>query len=540
MVFVDETFRVDLVDVLGAGGAGGEPAVLGDDFEAADGGVVSGGAGEGFEDGLAGEGVGLEILGGEAGEFFAHGGVGGGVFASVAGGTLFGGEFGVVFAGVFAGDGGDFSGEEAEEEAVFVGGPGGAVFAEEGGSGAFLPAEAVGAVAEAGDKPLETDGHFGEAAAQTGGDAVDHGTGDKGFTNFGVGGPLRPVGEKVLNGDGQVVVGVHEPAGAGDNAMAVRVGVGPEGEIVVVFEIDESGHGPGTAAVHADFSVPVDVHEAERGVPGGVDVGEVELIAFGDGGPVVEGGATEGIDGEFEAGVGDRVEVENVREVLDVGGEEIGFDEQALFAGLGEADAVDVLEIGFQNGVGAVLNPGGGVAVGGTAVGRVVFEAAVLRGIVGRGDENPVGFVGVDQVVGDDGAGNGRSGCGPTAALNVNGDPVGGEDFEGGDPGGFGEGVGVDAEKERAGNPAALAVFAGCLGDGEDMVFVEAGIGGGAPVAGGAEADALDLVGGIGMERVVVRDDARDIWDAFRRDRFASKRMSAHGCLSFREVMLNL
>ncbi len=54
MVFAFEGFGVDFVDVFGAGGAGGEPAVFGGDFEAADGGVVAGGFGEDGGDGFAG------------------------------------------------------------------------------------------------------------------------------------------------------------------------------------------------------------------------------------------------------------------------------------------------------------------------------------------------------------------------------------------------------------------------------------------------------------------------------------------------------
>ena len=54
MVFAFEGFGVDFVDVFGAGGAGGEPAVFGGDLEAADGGVVAGGFGEDGGDGFAG------------------------------------------------------------------------------------------------------------------------------------------------------------------------------------------------------------------------------------------------------------------------------------------------------------------------------------------------------------------------------------------------------------------------------------------------------------------------------------------------------
>ena len=59
--FAQEAFGVDLVYVFCAGGAGGEPAVFGGDFEAADGGVVAGGFGEDGRDGFAGEVFGCDL-----------------------------------------------------------------------------------------------------------------------------------------------------------------------------------------------------------------------------------------------------------------------------------------------------------------------------------------------------------------------------------------------------------------------------------------------------------------------------------------------
>ena len=63
MVGAAEGFGVDFVDVFGAGGAGGEPSVLGGDFEAADGGVVAGGFGEDGDDGFSGELFGGDLRG---------------------------------------------------------------------------------------------------------------------------------------------------------------------------------------------------------------------------------------------------------------------------------------------------------------------------------------------------------------------------------------------------------------------------------------------------------------------------------------------
>ena len=66
-------------------------------------------------------------------------------------------------------------------------------------------------------------------------------------------GPLGAMGEEVLDADGEVVVGVEEAGGAGDDAVAVVVGVGGEGYVVFFFVGDHGGHGVGAGAVHADL-----------------------------------------------------------------------------------------------------------------------------------------------------------------------------------------------------------------------------------------------------------------------------------------------
>jgi len=67
------------------------------------------------------------------------------------------------------------------------------------------------------------------------------------------------------------VVGIEQAGGAGDDAVAVVVGVGGEGYVVFLFVGDDGGHGVGAGAVHADFAVPVAGHEAEGGVGVGVE-----------------------------------------------------------------------------------------------------------------------------------------------------------------------------------------------------------------------------------------------------------------------------
>ena len=77
-----------------------------------------------------------------------------------------------------------------------------------------------------------------------------------------------PVREQVLDADGEVVIRIEQARAAGDDAVAVVVGVAGPGDVEVVFVGDQAGHGVGAGAVHADAAVPVEGHEAE----GGVDV----------------------------------------------------------------------------------------------------------------------------------------------------------------------------------------------------------------------------------------------------------------------------
>src|SRR5205085_8565490 len=79
----------------------------------------------------------------------------------------------VVDAGILAGDGGDLPGEQVQDDAVLVGGPGAAVAAQEAGAGALLAAEAQAAVAQTGDEPLEADGDLAHLAPERARDPVD-------------------------------------------------------------------------------------------------------------------------------------------------------------------------------------------------------------------------------------------------------------------------------------------------------------------------------------------------------------------------------
>src|SRR5262249_12320084 len=152
-----EALRIDLVDGLGTRRAGREPAAARDHLEAADRGIVARRAAELGDNRLAGE---RRILDGCRRQFFQVSLLlrcRRRVDARVVRCAEFGRQLTVMLAGVFAGAGGDFGGEEVHDRAVLVGRPHAAVSAQETRPGALLAAKTAGAVEESWHEPFEPD-----------------------------------------------------------------------------------------------------------------------------------------------------------------------------------------------------------------------------------------------------------------------------------------------------------------------------------------------------------------------------------------------
>ena len=194
-----------------------------------------------------------------------------------------------------------------------------------------------------------------------------------------------------------------------------------------------------------------------------------------------------------------------------------------------EADALDVLVAVFKKLIGAVLNAGGEGGVGRAAVRGIVLEAAVLRRIVGRRDDDAVRRGGGLPVPAEDGVGDGGSGGVAVAGLDHGDHAVGGEHFQRGAPGGFGKGVGVFAEEERTGDAFGLAHVAHGLRDREDVGFVEAGAQGGAAMPGRTEA--YGLFGNVGGRfiGVVGGNESGNVGELVGAGQLARLRIKSHG-----------
>ena len=84
--------------------------------------------------------------------------------------------------------------------------------------------------------------------------------------------------EQVRDRHGQVVIRIEQPRAARHDAVAVVIGIAGQGEIEVVFQLDQARHGVGRGAIHADLAIPIDAHEAEGGVGVIVHDGQLEPI----------------------------------------------------------------------------------------------------------------------------------------------------------------------------------------------------------------------------------------------------------------------
>src|SRR5262249_57128732 len=147
---------------------------------------------------------------------------------------------------------------------------------------------------------------------------------------------------------------------------------------------------------------------------------------------------------DLDAGRADDVHVEHSDKVVDVVANKIlGMSCGGLESRL-EGRAVHLLVAALDQGIGALLNPGRGLAVCRPSIGRVVFAAAIGRGIVRWRQDDAICESGLaSTIVDENSTRNDGGGRYPVVALDNRLDTVGREHFEGGALGGSRRGVGI-------------------------------------------------------------------------------------------------
>lgn len=191
----------------------------------------------------------------------------------------------------------------------------------------------------------------------------------------------------------------------------------------------------------------------------------------------------------------------------------------------------DTLESLRHELIGSLLDDRSGGRIRRAAVGRVVLDPAVFRGVVGRGDDHTVcpASPGTDiAVTGKDGMGNHRGWRIAKAVLDEHRHVVRGKDFDGAGKGRFGQGVRVHAEEEGTVGVLRLPVLADRLADGKDMRLVETVPERRPPVARGSEGRQLGGIGDIRVVGVIRGDQSRNVFQQGSWRRLSGEFMCIH------------
>ena len=110
-------------------------------------------------------------------------------------------------------------------------------------------------------------------------DAVDQAAAHDRLADGGLGAPVGTIREQIIERDGEVVVGVHQPRRRRHDPVPIGVRIGGERDAKAILEADEAGHRVRVRGVHADLAVVIDGHEGELRIDRGIDDGDVEAVA---------------------------------------------------------------------------------------------------------------------------------------------------------------------------------------------------------------------------------------------------------------------
>jgi hypothetical protein len=236
------------------------------------------------------------------------------------------------------------------------------------------------------------------------------------------------------------------------------------------------------------------------------------------------------IDAYFDARGADRLHVDDIGEVGDIGFNVIVTMNAGRFARAVVGDAFYAAQTVLEEAVGGALDGPRDIGIGRAAIGRVIFEAAVLGRIMRRRDHDAVGKTAVAALVGgEDGAGHHRRRRITVALVDHHLDAIGREYFQRARQSRLRQRVGVDADEQRTGDAAAVAMIADRLADRQDMRLVEGVVEGGAAMPRGAERHPLRRHQGVGLSGKIGRHQPRDVRQHRRLDHLAGKRIDFSG-----------
>ena len=223
-------------------------------------------------------------------------------------------------------------------------------------------------------------------------------------------------------------------------------------------------------------------------------------------------GAAQRVDTQAQARRADRREVDDVAQVIHIAGEVIVFLHIGRLPRLRQRHALDLAQAAFKQRIGAVLHPGGDIAVSRAAVGGVVLETAAVRRVVRGGDDDAIGQArAAALVVHQDGLADCRRRGELTASRDHGLHAIGCQHFNRTFQRRLRQRMGIGADKQRAADALGRPVITDRLADRQHMGLVEAVSQGAAAMPGGAECHALAGHAQVRLQIVIGRQQRRDI-----------------------------
>ena len=258
--------------------------------------------------------------------------------------------------------------------------------------------------------------------------------------------------------------------------MPVVIGVASEGDIEAALFADEALHRERRRGIHADAAVPVQAHEAEGRVDFLAGHRQVDSVMLRDAAPVMHAGTAERIGAHANAGGADRIHVDDIGQIGDIGAEVIVQVRARGCESALEGHPRHAFQAGANEIVGLALDPAGDAGIRGPAVRRVVLEAAILRRIVRRRHDDAVGEALLATFVVGKNRMRHRGGrrvfaCGRDHDVHA----IGREDFQCAAEGRLRQRMGIDADEKGPVDACRGAIQADRLGDGQHMRLVERG-----------------------------------------------------------------
>ena len=183
------------------------------------------------------------------------------------------------------------------------------------------------------------------------------------------------------------MVRVHQ-AGSVDNTVAVGVRVIAKGEVETAFDGQQVGHSRSAGAIHADLAVVVRGHEGEIRVLVAIHHFQIQAIVRRHRIPNRQRRAAHGVDTQLQAAAGNGVHIHHLPQSLHVLLHKI--------PGLGRHHRLPARrgfharKPGFQQLISPLLNPARSIRTRRAAVRAVVFNPAILRGVVRRRNNQPI------------------------------------------------------------------------------------------------------------------------------------------------------